>query len=84
MDIVYHPKFKKEYRKLPARIKNLAEKKEVIFRKNPFDRRLKTHKLHGELATFYAWAINAQYRIMFDFAPDGTARFYFVGTHDVY
>lgn len=52
MRILYLPKFAKQYRKLPANIKNLAEEREKIFRKNPFDTRLKTHKLHGELKGF--------------------------------
>lgn len=84
MKILYSRKFGKEYKKLPDRIKDVAEKKEKIFRKNPFDRRLKIHKLHGELSEFLAFSINYQYRIIFDFSDKKTARFYSIGRHDVY
>ena len=69
---------------MPEKIKTLAEKKEKTFRKNPFDRRLKTHKLHGELNEFWAFSINFQYRIIFDFADENTVRFYSVGRHNIY
>ena len=84
MKILYLQKFEREYRKLPPQIKDAAEEKEKIFRKNPFDSRLKTHKLHGELNEFWAFSINYQYRIIFDFADKNTVRFYTVGKHDIY
>lgn len=84
MKIIYLTKFAREYKKLPAEIKEMAEKKERIFRKNPFDTRLQTHKLHGELSDFWAFSINYQYRIIFDFADKNTVRFYSIGKHDIY
>lgn len=84
MRILYLEKFRKEYKKLPEKIKEIAEKKEKFFRKNPFDLRLKAHKLHGELGEFWAFSINYQYRIIFDFADKNTVRFYSVGKHDIY
>ena len=47
MEIRYSSKFKRQYKKLSKEVKVHAEKREVLFRKNPFDSRLKTHKLHG-------------------------------------
>lgn len=84
MEILYLPRFAREYKKIPMHIKDLAEKKEKIFRKNPFDSRLKTHKLKGELSEFYSFSINQKYRIIFDIPDNNTARFYRIGTHDVY
>lgn len=46
--IFTHPRFDKSYKKLPKRIKNKAKEKERIFRENPFDPRLGTHKLSGK------------------------------------
>lgn len=54
MEILYLPKFARQYKKLPSLVKEHAEKKEKIFRKNPFDPRLKTHKLTGPLEGFLA------------------------------
>jgi addiction module RelE/StbE family toxin len=84
MIILYSPKFAREYKKLPDEVKNVAETKEKIFRKDPFDSRLKTHKLAGEFEGFLSFSINFSYRIIFDFADKNTARFYRVGTHDIY
>lgn len=55
MVIYYSSKFEKEYRRLPNAIKKLAEKKERLFCKNPFDKQLKTHKLKGRLSEFYSF-----------------------------
>lgn len=46
MEIIYSSKFAREYKKLPNSIKDVAEEQEKIFRENPFDPRLKTHKLN--------------------------------------
>lgn len=51
-DIKTSPHFNKQYKKLPQEIKEQAKKKEKIFRQNPFDSRLKTHKLHGRQKNF--------------------------------
>ncbi len=67
MEILYLRKFKKQYERLPEKIKDLAEEREKNFRKNPFDSRSKTHKLHGKLSSFLAFSINYEYRIIFDF-----------------
>lgn len=84
MKIYYESKFKKDYKKLPDNIRTLAKKKEKIFRENPFDSRLKTHKLHGLLFRYWAFSINNKYRIVFKFADSNTVYFLTVGTHDIY
>jgi len=84
MEIFYSPRFAREYKKLPVPVQRQAEKKEVVFRKNPFDRQLKTHKLSGPLDGFYSFSINFSYRIIFDFKNEKVVRFYNVGKHDVY
>jgi len=58
-------KFAKEYIKLTTKIKLQAEKKELIFRKNPRHSRLKTHKLIGKLKEYWSFSIDYQYRIYF-------------------
>ncbi|MFA5831083.1 MAG: type II toxin-antitoxin system mRNA interferase toxin, RelE/StbE family [Candidatus Paceibacterota bacterium] len=84
MIIFYSPKFAREYKKLSDEVKSVAEAKEEIFRKYPFDPRLKTHKLTGEFEGFLSFSINYSYRIIFDFADKNTVRFYRIGTHDIY
>jgi len=60
-------KFKKSYRKLPKNIKQKAKEKEQIFRVNPFNPKLDTHKLHGKYQEYWAFTATGQYRIMFAF-----------------
>ncbi len=83
MQIIYSSKFEKQYRKLPLLIKDIAEEKERVFRENPFNLSLKTHKLHGTLNNYYAFSLNNKYRIIFDL-ENNTARFHSIGTHDIY
>lgn len=84
MEIRYSPKFRRQYKKLPKKIKACAEKREVIFRKNPFDPRLKTRKLHGSQKGFMSFSIDYSYRIIFEFVDADTVIFYEIGIHDIY
>jgi len=85
MEIIYSSKFAREYKKLPKEIKDLAEEQEIIFRKNPFNPTLKTHKLKGKFAGFLSFSIGYKYRIIFEFSKDKkTIYFHAVGDHDVY
>ncbi len=70
MKIIYTSKFERGYKKLPVHIKNSAEEKEKFFRKNPFDAKLDTHKLHGKLKDFWSFSISYDYRIIFEISKD--------------
>lgn len=76
--------FKKNYRKLPEIIKEKSLKKELIFRNNPFDPRLKTHKLSGKEKFYWAFWVDDSYRIKFIFLSNGEVLFLDIGTHDIY
>ena len=84
MKIYYSSKFAKEYRRLPKKIKLLAEKKEIVFRKDPFDPRLNTHKLSGKLKMYHSFSINFQYRVIFEIVQKDVIWFHSVGTHEIY
>ena len=84
MRILYSPEFARRYRKLPLDIKKKTESKEMIFRNNPFDSRLHTHKLHGSLSDFWAFSIDERYRIIFAFMDKGAVKFYAIGDHSLY
>jgi mRNA-degrading endonuclease YafQ of YafQ-DinJ toxin-antitoxin module len=83
-EIKISPLFERHYRKLPKEIKERAKRKEKIFRKNPFDPRLKTHKLHGKEKECWAFWIDYKYRIKFIFLSDEEVLFLDIGTHDIY
>jgi len=82
--IYYSSKFEKEYKRLSIDIKNLAEKKEKLFRENPHNPILKTHQLTGKLKTYWSFSINYQYRIIFEFISNSEVWFHSVGTHEIY
>ena len=83
MKIYYHPRFKNSYQKLSSAIKNKAEVKERIFRKNQFDQRLKTHKLHGKIKNLWSFSINAEYCVVFEF-DNSDVIFLDIGNHKIY
>lgn len=76
--------FDRRYRKLPQEVKDRAKEKEVIFRNDPFDARLRTHKLHGKDKDAWAFWIDYSYRIKFIFLNEEVVLFLDVGTHEVY
>ena len=84
MEIRYSTKFRRQYKKLAKEIKTRAEKREMIFRKNPFDPRLKAHNPHGSQEGFMSFSVDYSYRIIFEFADAGTVIFYEIGAHDIY
>ena len=84
MQIFYSPEFKRRYKRLPSEIQQKAEEKEIIFRKDPFDPRLKSHKLHGRLSDFWAFSIDERYRIIFRFFGNDKVKFYAIGGHEIY
>ena len=84
MIIRYSSHFVKQFKKLIKEKQKLAEKQEKIFRKNPFDPRLKTHKLSGELQNYWAFSINYSDRIIFRFISEDEVLFHKIGSHDIY
>ena len=74
----------KSFKKLPKNLQVLAKKKEEIFRNNPFDARLGTHKLSGTLDGYYAFSVNYNFRILLRFIESKEVLFLNIGTHEVY
>ena len=84
IDIEYSKKFLKSLKRLPNRIISQAQKKEKVFKQNPFDPILKTHKLHGEEKECWAFSIDKKYRIKFIFVDSKKVLFLDIGTHKIY
>lgn len=80
----YSSIFIKSLKKLPKEQLENLDKKEKIFREDPFDPRLKTHKLKGELGEFYAFSLSYHWRVVFHYENDETVSFDYIGTHSVY
>ena len=84
MKVYYTNRYLSSYKKLPVDIKLKAEQKEEIFRKNPFDPKIDTHKLGGKLRGYWAFSITKIYRIEFEFLGKKEVLFLRAGTHNIY
>ena len=82
--IIQTARFLRSAQRLPKSIMKKSQIREAIFRKDPFDQRLRTHKLHGALDDFYAYSVDYHYRIIFRFLDSQTVAYHEIGTHDVY
>ena len=76
--------FNRYLKKISLDQKNLVFKLLKIFSKNAFDARLKTHKLHGQMAGRWAFAINHKDRVVFRFISGDHVLLLDVGDHDIY
>jgi addiction module RelE/StbE family toxin len=84
VEIYYSKNFLKNYRRLPQKVKTKFENLETTFRQNPFNPKLKTHPLSGNLKGFYSFSIDYHYRIVFNFETENEIWFHNVGTHQIY
>ena len=76
--------FNKSFRRLSPNLAKLAVTRDSWFRANPFDARLKTHKLKGELKGYFAYSVNYEYRVLFRFIHAREVIYYDIGTHRIY
>lgn len=84
MEIVYLPKFARQFKKLPRDVQDAALEREQWFRTNPYDSRLHTHKLSGILEGRWAFSVTNRCRVIFKFMDEGLVKFYAIGNHDIY
>lgn len=82
--IKYSSSFIKSLKRLPKSQLKALERQEKIFREDFFDKRLKTHKLKGELSEFYAFSVSFHWRIVFHIEDQQTVVLDFIGTHEIY
>ena len=62
-EVKYSQNFLKHLSRLPKKIISKTSEREYIFRANPFDPALRTHKLHGKEKEAWAFWIDYTYRI---------------------
>lgn len=84
MQVTRSSRFKRSFKKLPPRIQNDFDSKIRRFFRNPFDPSLRTHKLHGNLGSYYAFYLRDGYRVLFDFEDDNNILLVNIGSHDEY
>jgi len=85
MRVSFDPAFKRAFRKRIAPSEKLRKKfNELlpIFIADPFDARLRTHKLSGRLEGLFSVRVDYDIRIVFYFESEDKAVFLDIGTHD--
>lgn len=78
------PYFERKFEKLPKNLQKIAARKLILFEENSFHPGLNTHKLKGELSTFWSFYVNDNFRVMFRFLKNNEVIYYDIDTHDIY
>ena len=81
MEVTYHSKFMKMYRRVPLKVQRKFELCISIFHRNPFDKRLENHPLHGTWNGFRSIDITGDWRAIYLELGETSAEFYAIGTH---
>jgi len=84
-EVAFSTSFKRAFKKHVEGRQPLEEKfwkRLEIFRENPLDARLRTHKLSGDLQEYWSFSIEYDVRVVFQFAAKKCAVFLDIGTHD--
>lgn len=81
MEILVAREFETNYAKLSEKIKDKFEKKERIFKSNPFHSSLHTEKLAPKVKQVWSFRIDKKYRIIFQFISKDKVVFLNIGHH---
>lgn len=82
--IYYTSLFVRNFKKLSREKQKQTIKKEKLFKQNPFNPSLKTHKLTGKLEGYWAFSITYQDRVIFRFVNKKEVIFFRIGAHAIY
>ncbi len=85
IEAVWDDGFKRSYRKRVRNSPNLKKKfweKLDLFLANPFSTQLRTHKLSGRLAGLWAFSVEDDCRVVFEFVSGNRVLLVDVGSHE--
>ena len=85
IEVVWDTGFKRSYRKRIRRLPYLQDRfwnRMELFIDDPFNPKLRTHKLSGKLSGQWAASIDDEYRIVFEFLTKNSVLLIDFGTHD--
>ncbi len=84
IEIAFSSSFERAFkRKIAGNIERekLFRAKLEVFQNNPFEAKLKTHKLSGKLKDYWSFSVEYDLRIIFYFSEKEKVVFIDVGTH---
>ena len=82
--IRYSARFLKSAKRLEKQLVKKIKERDSIFRQNPFDSKLDTHKLRGRWEGYWAYSVDFHYRVIFVFEDTKLVTYYNVGPHKIY
>jgi len=81
MTIQYTPKFKKQYKKLPAKFQRLFNERLLLFIKDPTNPILRVHPLKGKYGGYWSMNVGGDLRAIYFKRGDELIIFALIGTH---
>lgn len=84
MLIRFKPSFVREFKKLPAELREEAFLRIELFKDSTNHQSLKVHKLKGRLKDFYSFSVTYSHRIVFMYQNKDTVVFLAIGDHSIY
>tara|TARA_Y100000031_G_scaffold154891_1_gene204000 strand:+ start:805 stop:1065 length:261 start_codon:yes stop_codon:yes gene_type:complete len=81
MEVYYSTKFKKQYRKLPKKIREQFQDRLTLFLRDQSNPQLNMHKLSGKYDGLWSVNITGNIRAVFDTYYKNTTIFVAIGTH---
>lgn len=79
--VVFSKKFKKQYAKLPAKVRRQFDLRYELWCEDPANPVLRVHRLKGKLANFYSMDVTGDVRAIYE-DIDGTLYLYaMIGSH---
>ncbi len=85
IEFIWDSQFKRNYKKKIASNPKLNAKFQEntqLFSANPFDPKLKTHKLSGILKDCWAFSLTQDYRVIFKFLENNRVLLIDIGSHE--
>ena len=84
IEIAFSSSFKRAFKKkiaVNAILETRFWERVELFKNNPFDPKLRTHKLSGRLKDLWGFSIEYDLRVIFSFASQAQVIFVDVGSH---
>lgn len=85
INLIWGSRFKESYKKVTRKSPDLRQKINnclEMFTNEPFHPSLRTHKLSGKLKGLWAFVVEYDCRIVFEFLKNGDALLVDIGRHD--
>ena len=86
MTIYVYARYRRSFSRLGPQLQRLAKQRISLFRQQPFDPKLDTHRLHGKLASQWSFSVDSRYRILFEYLDKKKSELVFldIGDHSLY